>query len=314
MKTGRLISVGGIYADINVPNFPISKSGLQLETEIVGGDYILELGGSAVNFARLCSALEIPTAFIGKIGNDHLGEIVISLLVKAGIYPSLITSDSVSTNVSFNMVNATGESVMAVAGTANQALTADEVYKQITEFLDDSSYFYIGGCFKLKTLVPAFVKLAQDAKARGTKVVLDHGRLNDTLTEEDKETVRQLALLADIYLPSEDEFRQLWNVDSIEAGLLNLRQQGAGTVIVKAGKQGAKTLTNGQIVTVESFAVTPIHTIGAGDSFNAGFIAAQSKGMDIIGSMRFACATGALKISQTALPTYQQIIQLVQDS
>jgi sugar/nucleoside kinase (ribokinase family) len=53
--------------------------------------------------------------------------------------------------------------------------------------------------------------------------------------------------------------------------------------------------------------VKPIHTVGAGDSFDAGFIAAQSEGQGTLGSIRFACATAALKISQDTLPTRQAI-------
>ena len=66
MKQGELIAIGGVYVDINVPNFPLAESGLQLETEVVGQEYQVEPGGLAVNFARLCSTLEIPTTFIDK--------------------------------------------------------------------------------------------------------------------------------------------------------------------------------------------------------------------------------------------------------
>ncbi|HSW65705.1 MAG TPA: PfkB family carbohydrate kinase [Bacillota bacterium] len=302
-----LLAIGGAYVDINVPNFPLPEAGLALETETVGQAYRLEPGGSAVNFARLCAALQISTAFIGKAGNDEMGRILSELLTQAGVDPALMFSDKVSTNVSFNMVNSAGKSIMAVAGTANQALAADEVYTQASQRLATSAYLFLGGCFKLKSLMSAFVRLAQDAKAAGTKVVLDHARLNSGVTEAEKQAVRELALLADYYLPSAGEFMELWDAPSIEAGLHALSGRTSGVIVVKNSDKGVVAWLDGTIVTVPAFAVTPLHTIGAGDSFDAGFIAALHKGQTPLASIRFGCATAALKISQEALPTHAQV-------
>ncbi len=308
MKQGDLLAIGGAYIDINVPDFPLPETGLVLETEVVGEGYRLEPGGSAVNFARLCAALEISTTFIGKVGNDSLGRILSDLLRGDKVSPALIAADNVSTNVSFNMVNGGGKSIMAVAGTANQALTADEVYAQASQRLAASAYLFLGGCFKLKSLMPVFARLARDARAAGTKVVLDHARLNSSVTEAEKQAVRDLALLADYYLPSADEFKELWDVPSIEDGLRALSGRTTAVIIVKNGDKGVVAQLDGKIVTVPAFAVTPIHTIGAGDSFDAGFIAALHKGQTPLASIRFGCATAALKISQEALPTYAQVV------
>lgn len=312
MQKGELIAIGGAYVDINVPDFPLTGSGLQLETEVVGKDYMLEPGGSAVNFARLCASLEVPTAFVGKVGEDELGKTLADLLLKAGVKPSLVVSADVSTNIGFNMINADGKSIMVVAGTANQALTADEVYAQASKQISQSSYLFLGGCFKLKKLMPAFVRLANEAKAAGVKIALDHGRVNEGITEEEKETVRQLALAADIYFPSADEFMQLWNVASIEEGLKLLNQKAPGTVtIVKNSNKGASVLVDGEVVTTPAFTVKPIHTIGAGDSFNAGVISAQYSGMDLPQTIVFGCATAALKISQKELPTFNEVTNFI---
>lgn len=314
MKNGELIAIGGIYLDFNALNFPLHKDGLQLETEAVGSEYIAELGGSAVNFARLCATLKIPTTFIGKVGQDSMGELVAKLLHEVGIRPSLIQSDEVQTNISFNMINTHGESIMAVVGSANQSLGASEVYSRASEKLEQSPYLFLGGCFKLKNLLPAYTGLLDDAKKVNTKIVIDHGRLNDGVTNEEKDIVRQMALKADIYLPSRDEFVQLWNAESVEEGLTQYRKRSPGIIVLKDGSNGARTIDqNGKITHIPAFSVSPIHTIGAGDSFNAGFISAQYNGMNMAESIQFACAAGALKVSKTALPTYDEIVRLTQE-
>lgn len=310
-QPGELLAIGGAYIDINAPNFPIGEEGLQLETEVVGRRYITELGGSAVNFARLCSSLEIPTTFIGKVGEDEFGAMFSRLLTEHDITPSLATSPDVATNISFNMINKQGKSIMTVVGTANQSLSSEEVYRHASERLPKSSYLFLGGCFKLKKLMPAFVELAKEAKAAGVSVVLDHNRINNHVTEDEKELVRQLALHADIYLPSADEFMQLWEVSSIEQGLRLFAAASEGILIVKDGDQGATTLIDGQVITVPAFTVAPIHTVGAGDSFDAGVIAAQYHGKTLLESIQFGCATAALKISSETLPTYAQVATFI---
>lgn len=315
MKGSGLISIGGAYIDVNAPNFPLGQDGLSLESEVVGQQYVLEPGGSAVNFARLCSVLGVPTSFVGKVGKDTLGGILADLLVQSRVEPALIVSEDVSTNVSFNMINAEGKSIMAVVGTANQALTADEVYSKVSARLAGSSYLFIGGCFKLKKLMPAFMKLAVDANISGVKVVLDHARITNGVSEDEKETVRQLALASDVYLPSADEFRELWGVDTIEAGLVLLQQKGyGGVLVVKDGEHGAVTVVNGEILRIVAFPVKPLHTVGAGDSFDAGFIASQHRGDKLVHSIKFACATAALKISLPALPTYNEVARFLADN
>lgn len=315
MKTNELIAIGGAYVDVNAPNFPLGHEGLSLESEVVGQEYILEPGGSAVNFARLCSALEVPASFVGKVGKDALGSILTNLLVESQVEPALVVAEDVATNVSFNMISPDGKSIMAVVGTANQALTADEVYTKVSARMPESSYLFIGGCFKLNKLMPAFIQLAEDANASGTKVVLDHARINNGVTEDEKETVRQLALASDVYLPSADEFKELWGADSIEAGITLLLQKGySGTLVVKDGERGVVSVTDGVIVHVPAFPVQPLHTVGAGDSFNAGFIASQYKDQDIRQSLVFGCATAALKISRPALPTYADVVRFLADN
>ena len=112
-------------------------------------------------------------------------------------------------------------------------------------------------------------------------------------------------------MPSKDEFLELWNVSSIEEGLKQLDGKSSGIIVVKDSENGAVTIIDGQIHAVPAFSVQPIHIIGAGDSFDAGFIAATSQGKDLLTSMKFACATAALKISQPALPTIASIDKFV---
>lgn len=307
MGQTELLAIGGAYVDINCSNFPFTDQGLAVETETVGQAYEVEPGGSAVNFARLCRSLEIPTMFIGKVGDDVMGETLTELLTMSGVQPELVVDNSCRTNISFNVTNSHNQTIMSVVGNANQSLTAEEVYERAATKLQDCSHLYIGGCFKLHLLLPAFARLVDLAKDTNTKVALDHGRVHSNVTEEQKAMVRELAKTADYYFPSAQEFVELWGFASPEEGLTKLQPQVTGRIVVKDGEQGAMAIDQGKVLRVPAFSVQPIHTVGAGDSFNAGFMAAQIEGQDLLPSLRFGSATAALKISRQTLPTYNDV-------
>jgi ribokinase len=314
MSNTELLAIGGAYVDINCPDFPFDANGLRPETEVVGRDYLVEAGGSAPNFVRLCSSLEIPTTFIGKVGTDQMGGVFRQLLEAAGVTPALIVAPDVQTNISMNLVNDSGKSIMAVAGNANQSLAVPEVRGKTLELLGSTSHLFLGGCFKLKSLLPAFSELVNAAREKGIKTILDHGRLTNGISNDEREAVKQLATQVDFYLPSAAELLELWGTSSTEDGLRHLAQISRGITVLKDGENGAVVLINGEIVRVPAFTVAPIHTVGAGDSFDAGFIAAQREGKSIIDSITFACATAALKISRPTLPTKKAVLSYLAEN
>lgn len=308
----KILSIGSAYLDINCSDFPFSKSGILSEKEVVGKTYKLEPGGSAVNFARCAASLGLDAMFIGKVGDDVAGKLLAGQLEACGLQPSLILDKTVSTNLGINFINPLTQTIMTVVGTANQSLKSDEVIAKATPLLPQLDYLYIGGCFKLDPhLLFAFTELATAAKTVGVKVIIDHARLTPGASTEQIQLVKSIVSQADYYFPSRDEFLELWQVGSIEAGLRLLHSQTSALVIVKADTEGVFALETDALIQVAAFQVKLLHVVGAGDSFNAGFIAAQEQGLNLQDSMEFACATAALKISQSDLPTLSKIHALI---
>jgi ribokinase len=311
-KTIELLAVGGAYVDINCTQFPFGDQGLLPETEVVGDAYEIVPGGSALNFSRFCAHLGLKTAFVGKVGQDKIGSLLSDLMEESGVQSEFVSDSKTTTNISLNLVSPAGKSIMAVAGNAKHRLTSEEIEAKVTSLLPDTEYLMLGGLFKLKTLLPVLGSIVTAAKDSGTKIVVDHGRLVNGVTEEEKEFVKELVSQVDYYFPSRDEFQQLWSVSSVEEGLEKLASKSRTVAIVKDSANGALTTIEGKIVRVPAFTVQANNTIGAGDSFNAGFIVAQKEGMTIKDSMRFACATAALKVSRNELPTREAVSDLME--
>lgn len=296
-KPYDLLSLGSLYLDINCMSFPFGE-GLRPETETIGRDYQAAAGGSAVISATVAAQLGMKPVFIGKVGNDVLGQAAQALLNKAGITPRLITDDSVQTNLGLNYTNESGRTLMTVVGSANQSLEAEEIIAHLETMLPEVSYLYLGGYFKLTTLAPYYSDVIAKAHQNGVKVVIDHGRVNDSVTSSQKEHLRSLVAQADYYFPSEDECFAVWEETEVEAALKKVRTHTTATVALKRADKGAMSITaDGEFITVAAKPVQVLNAVGAGDSFNAGFLFAQTQSRSLLQSLQSGCATAALRIS-----------------
>lgn len=299
-----VVALGSCYVDINAEKMPFGSDGIPAETELVGAGYEAVPGGSAVNFCRLLAQLGANPAFIGMAGQDPHGEMLGRLLGQNNVQSALILRPYLQTNVSFNMTNLQGEHIMLVAGTANAALDPVAVWSQLEQLLPQSKLLYLGGCFKLKAFEQSFIKVADIASQSGVKLVIDHGRMPTDIAPSMLEAVKQLVLRADYYFPSRKEFCQLWQVSDIEEGLRHLRDQAPElTVVVKDGSNGAFFWADDSIQHVPGEKVKhPVNVTGAGDSFNAGVMAAITQGHELNEAIDYGCRVTAAKIQNQPLP------------
>lgn len=306
-KSYDVVALGACYVDTNLENFPFDEGGILPESELVGNHYEVTLGGSAVNFCVLLQSLGLRTTFVGMTGTDPNGALVAELMQRHGIQPALVQQKNVLTNISFNMTSPEGRHIMLVGGSASAALQPDTIRPKLEATIPTAHMLYLGGYFKLKALAPALAQIVDYATTHDTAVVIDHGRIPTGTPEAMLETLRQLVPRATYYFPSHSEFRQLWGVDSIADGLRALQQRAPQlTTIVKDGKNGAFYLDGLGVQHVLPPSVEKVlNATGAGDSFNAGVMAALNKGIALSKAVAYGCQVASAKISGQAMPTLQ---------
>lgn len=295
----KVLCVGSIYVDINFLDFPC-EHGLQIEEEAIGRDYEVKPGGSAPNFARFGKMLGLETILAGKLGRDPLGKVLSKLMADSGVTLSLMEDEEELTNVGINFVAADGASVMAVAGSASRSLTEEWVSNAVDTHVEDVSHIYLGSAFKLPHLLPYFLTLTKKLTNSGVNIILDHGKVPMKISHETRAQMRSLAGSADVYLPSRKEFLDLWEADNLDAAAENVINSGSGmsrVVIVKDGPAGAVGFSADGRTSISAYNVPVRSTVGAGDSFNAGFLRASTLGQSFEESIDFACATSAVTIS-----------------
>jgi sugar/nucleoside kinase (ribokinase family) len=307
-----VFAIGTVYLDINCLRFPFNEA-LYKETETIGQEYRLEIGGTGVITSMVATQLGLKSAFMGKVGKDTPGQLVQDLLRKHNIESALIVDEGQQTNLGLNFINEQGVTIMAVAGSANQTLTRTEVMNKLENYITEVKYLYLGGYLKLREAPNYYPQLISLAHVHNTKVVLDHGRVTNLTEPWQIQSLRKLISSVDIYLPSRDEFLSVWESDNVEAGLKKVRAVSQNLVIVKQGERGATSIDEyGRIIHESALSLTPLNTVGAGDSFNAGFIVAHSLSYNLRKAMKFANATAALKISRSEPPNLIEVENMLQ--
>ncbi|RLA73097.1 MAG: hypothetical protein DRG30_06680 [Epsilonproteobacteria bacterium] len=297
-KKYDVLSLGTSYLDINFVDFPF-VDGISANRETVGSEYVIQPGGSALNFARLSASLGMRVAFIGKVGVGQMGEILTRLMLEEGIDPFLVKDASVLTNLAVHYIRNDGTSIMTSGGSANQNLSVNELMNDVETLIPQTKYLYLGGGFKMKHLLSHYKKFITLADKSSTKIILDHGRVTNLVIPKEIDLIRSIVGSVDIYLPSKDELLSVWNSNNVVEAVRKIRKQSNATIIVKDSDNGSyfSTPDLNLIYQVSAHSVDVINTVGAGDAFNAGLVNALVAKKNIEEVVKFATATSALKIS-----------------
>ncbi|HEY1167342.1 MAG TPA: carbohydrate kinase family protein [Chitinophaga sp.] len=234
--------------------------------EILAKDMTFTLGSSSAIFACNLRTLGPSVSFIGKVGNDSFGLRVCDALQQKNVDTSrILRSNTAATGISIALNYAQDRAMITYPG-AMEELSADDISDKA---LMNARHLHVSAVFLQPGLRPGLNKLFERAKALGLTTSLDPQWDPAEQWEIDLE---RLLPNVDVFLPNIAELQALTKLPSLQSSLEAIRPF-ARLVAIKHGEQGAY-IWNGQTL----FHQPPyLHTdiadcIGAGDSFNAGFI------------------------------------------
>lgn len=304
-KKFDVIVVGELNVDLilnSIDSFP------EMGKEKIAKNMSLTLGSSSAIFASNLSSLSAQVGFIGKIGNDAFGNLVKdSLSAKKVNTDMLITSDKWNTGVTI-VLNYEEDRAMVTYPGAMEHLTMNDISEEVistAKHLHFSSYFLQPGIQKDIT------KLFKMTKEKGLTTSLD---IQWDPNEKWDFNYKEVLPFVDVFLPNEQEALLLTN-ESILENAINKLAQFTKYVVVKLGSKGSIAATKDKHNFKKSFLNDKvIDAIGAGDSFNAGFIFKFINGCDIDECQTFGNLTGAINTTAaggtTAFENYEQIIKI----
>ncbi len=261
---------------------------MPLERELLATDFRLTLGSSSAILAHNLSILGASVGFITRLGDDPLGAIALNRLSEGGVDLSRVrrVSGGASTGVTILLVHAGKRHILTYPGTMFE-MSADDLD---ISYLSSSRHFHLSSLFLHKALQPQLPALFHELKAAGLTLSLD---TNDDPEDRWGAPLDELLGLVDIFLPNDDEACRITGKPDAESAIDALARR-VPLVAVKCGKRGSLVQKGDRRWFVPAETVTPVDTIGAGDSFNAGFLAAFLRGESPEACAVFGNRTAAL--------------------
>lgn len=297
-----LLVVGDANPDVVLTGAPRRPAYGQREELVERGELVL--GGSGAITACGAARLGLRTAFVGRVGADAAGRLVLGMLAERGVDTRHCVVDERPTALTVVLARegAGGRAILTAPGCLPY-LTADDVPGHLLRaaaHVHVSSYFLQPG---LAAGLPALF-----GQARGT-TSLD---TNDDPAGEWR-GLDEVLKTAGVLLPNAAEALAITGEPAVEKAAEALARRGV-LPVVKDGRDGALAWADGAAVRVPAPYVPEAEiadTVGAGDSFNAGFIAARLRGLDLPGSLRVAVACGSLSTraagGTAAQPTWDEV-------
>lgn len=280
-----LTIAGEVNLDLILYGLP---EALPLDREILASGFELTLGSSSAILAHNLSLLGLRTGFITRAGDDALGRIAMERLAESHVDLSRAIRSTSGTK--------TGVSILLTHGRTRRILTYPGVMFEMTcadlelDYLCSARHFHLSSVFLQQGLHAGLPDLFRTLKERGLTISLD---TNDDPNDRWDGVLEAILPYVDLLLPNDDEIRRIARRDTVEAALDALAAR-IPLIAVKCGARGAVVQQGSQRTVVPGVAVTPVDTIGAGDTFNAGFLSAWLRGADAETSARAGNLTGAL--------------------
>jgi sugar/nucleoside kinase (ribokinase family) len=248
------------------------KEEIPVERESLASDFQMTLGGSGSILAHNLASLGCNVGLVGKTGADELGQIALNRLREAGVDTSrcIQSSTGVQTGVTLVLPHGQMRRILTYPGTIAEMSVQDID----VEYLAGSRHFHMSSFFLQKSLQNGLPELCRGLRARGLTVSLDS---NDDPEDHWDEAFLAMLPAIDILLPNEDEAKRMTRRSDLTEAIAYLSER-VPIVVVKCGSRGAVLQSGKRRVEVPSLSVIPIDTIGAGDSFDAGFLSRFIKG------------------------------------
>lgn len=276
--------VGEINPDLILYGVP---NDLQPERESLVHGFRLTLGSSSAIFAHNLAVLGSRVGIVSKIGTDALGKMALEWLVAGGVDVSRVCEARNQTATGLTVILARdGERfILTYPGTILELRFED----LDLDYVFSARHLHVASYFLQKGLRPKVADLFREAQGRGLTTSLD---TNDDPNSAWGDDVRQVLDHVDIFFPNEREAKAIAQTEDLAAALVWLSKR-VGIVAVKLGSRGAIVRKGADEWRCAPVRVNAVDAVGAGDSFDAGFIHQFLQGATIIECLKYGNVAGA---------------------
>jgi sugar/nucleoside kinase (ribokinase family) len=264
---------------------------LELEHEHLAKDLSITLGSSSAIFAHNLSLLGNRVSFSSCIGSDPFGEICIQRLGASGVDLSRVRRlPGKTTGLTIILPQRQQRYILTYPGTMYDLSEKDLELRHVF----DAKHLHVSSYFLQKALRPKLIDIFRKAKEAGLTTSLD---TNDDPEDRWPADIQLLLKYVDILLPNEREAGKLAQVEDVTRAAEILSQK-VPMLVIKRGAQGALARVGKEKYTAYPPMVDVADVVGAGDSFDAGFVHQFIRGAKIEECLKLANIAGALSVTR----------------
>lgn len=285
-----------------IERFPVPRLEPQVTTERVS----FLPGGGAVNTASALSRMGLPATVFSKVGKDLMGTFLLKELEKCGVDTSGIrVSEQDASPFTFVGIHTRGDRTFIHTPGANKTLSIEDFDLRK---LFDTNYLLYQDLWAMPRLdARSGVEILAMAQKAGVTTLLDEcwgfG--------PQKATFEAMCPHCDFVLPSLDDMLAIYPGQSPDSVLRMILALGPKTVALKMGQEGCVIARGGERIHIPALPADVVDTTGAGDCWNAGFLAGLAHGEDIASAGKIANACAAFGIEAvggaSGVPAYNAV-------
>ncbi|MEO4000067.1 carbohydrate kinase family protein [Mesorhizobium sp. CAU 1732] len=295
MSGERILVLGNVNVDLvmgEVDGWPA------VGTEVILPRSEMRAGGSAGNTALALSGLGVPHRLIAGVGADMMGDWLSAQF--DGQFSTWIAMD-VATTVTVGIVHAGGDrAFFTTTGHLHQS-RLDDLVQRLPAAPGEKNFAIISGGFLMPEIETGTSELIAALKRLGWTVAIDPGWPTGGWTARNRAQMQTWMNEADFSLINAEEAMGIVDAEQLEAALdtLFLSLAPAKIIVVKCGADGVRILAGDRVRSIEAPEVEVVDTVGAGDTFNAAFLAALSEDADLA-----EAAARGVRAASSALSTF----------
>jgi sugar/nucleoside kinase (ribokinase family) len=259
------------------------------ERELLASGFTITLGSSSAILAHNLAALGSRVGFVTKVGKDSFGTLAMERLRESGVDLAHVAHGAKS-GVTLILPHGPQRHILTYPGTISELRLQD----LDLDYLASARHFHLSSLFLQRELLPDVPELFRRMKSAGLTTSLD---TNDDPDDRWDGVLEEIFPHVDILLPNEREAISMSRADDVETALSRLAQK-VETVVVKMGASGAIAIRDGRRFSAPAVPVTIVDPVGAGDSFDAGFLHQFLRAADLATCLAFGNLCGAFSTTE----------------
>ncbi len=278
-----IVVTGSYFCDLvftGLPSLP------QLGAELVAPQFDLVLGGGAPTTAITLQRLGVNVGLATELGSDLFSDFAAERLAAEGIDMALIVrSPEAMRRITVSLSYPTDRAFVTYVDPAPSRI------ERAARVLDNATFRHLH--FPGLIIAPALIPLLDQCRAREISVSMDCQYRQETLTSTPE--VAQILSRLDLFMPNETEALRLTTAATLAEAVAMLADL-TPCVVIKRGADGAIARRGGIDYAAAAVPCTVLDTTGAGDAFNAGFLAAYLEDQPIADCLRWGNFCGAMSV------------------